>query len=266
MAEATTGGMEFRAGRVMARSFAIMFRNILPFGLIALVLTSPTSVYLMLAETGDLAWDDGYGVRGDISMAVIYVADTLLGSLIAAALVYGTIQDLRKNRVGAGECLSQGLARMFQVLVIAILSGAVPMVVLLPVMLGWLAPQELLVLVIPGLYVTVLLWVAIPVAVIEGRGFGSLARSVKLTAGYRWRILSVLLLTLLTFAGPIALLTAIGTAISVGGWGHVGYLTMEWILSAATSMFMAVTYAVSYHDLRIVKEGVDTNRIAAVFD
>ena len=40
----------------------------------------------------------------------------------------------------------------------------------------------------------------------------------------------------------------------------------EWAVTALFGAFYAVVTAVSYHDLRVVKEGVGIEQIAAVFD
>ena len=39
-----------------------------------------------------------------------------------------------------------------------------------------------------------------------------------------------------------------------------------WILTALSTALYAVVSAVGYHDLRVAKEGVDAEQIAAVFD
>jgi hypothetical protein len=50
----------------------------------------------------------------------------------------------------------------------------------------------------------------------------------------------------------------------------IGGPTLAWIVflawSAAFGAFYAIMVVVIYHDLRVAKEGVDTDQIAAVFD
>ena len=43
-------------------------------------------------------------------------------------------------------------------------------------------------------------------------------------------------------------------------------LILELVWDALTGAFNAVMVVVTYHDLRVAKEGVDTDQIASVFD
>jgi hypothetical protein len=270
MADISASGLEFRTGSVIARSFSVFFRNIAPFGLLALVLTSPTYVYAILAGPSDLA-EIGEFEAGVGTQLVVGIIEILLTYLVTAALVYGTIQDLKNRKVSVGDCFSQGLARMLPALGVAIVSGLVTLLAAIPIIFAAFIPLAIPILAIPAVIVLIMLWVAIPVAVVERRGINSLGRSTELTKGYRWRIFFVLLILI---AILIAMSLLVGVAIAgmaIGGSGEMsttitGAVVMEWILSALISAFLAVTYAVSYHDLRVAKEGVDTDQIAAVFD
>ncbi len=259
MVDYAAAATDFRAGRVMARSFSTLFRNIVPFGLLALVLTSPTYVYHILTGSGDpLAEEVGLSVEPFI----IFVAEILLGYIVTAALVYGTIQDLRNERASVGDCLSKGLSLMFPVLGVAIVSGL-------------LTGLATLAFVIPGIIVAIMLWVVIPVAVVEQRGLESLPRSAELTKGYRWPIFFLFLMLFVILIGVGMVMGVIATAImaagmdSSGGFSTpalTGLIATEWIISAFISALSAVLAAVTYHDLRVAKEGADTSQIAAVFD
>ena len=257
MTDISAGGAEFRAGRVIAQSFSTFFRNNVPFGLLAMVVMAPVYIYSFLAMPGDMAALGGGELEAGYGSIAASIAEVLLGYLVTAALVYGTLQDLKNNKASIGECFSQGLARMFPALGVAILSAIIMLV-------------GLILLVIPGLMFMVMLWVAIPVVVTERRGFGSLGRSMELTKGYRWRVFFVAVMLLAIIFG-LAMLVGGGIAgLAIGGAGidgmMQGIVVMQWILSALMTSFMAVVYAVTYHDLRVAKEGVDTDQIAAVFD
>ena len=237
MADIAAGGMDFRAGHVIARSFSTLFRNIAPFGLLALVLTSPTYVYAILTGFGDTM---AYGAEVIVEQFVIGIVNFLLGYLVTAALVFGTIQNLRNHKVSIGKCFSQGVARMFPVLFIAIVSGI-------------LTALATLAFVIPGIIVAIMLWVTIPVAVIERRGLGSLGRSMDLTKGYRWRILYLVFLQLGVLSGIGSLMGVLTAAILVTGvdssgefgtTSQTGVLAIQWISSAFISALMAVIAAV----------------------
>jgi hypothetical protein len=259
MVDYAAAATEFRAGRVMSRSFSILFRNILPFGLLALVLTSPTYVYTILTGYGDPMADDLEYSAGTVVLGMV---EFLLAYLVTAALVYGTIRDLRNDRASVGECFSKGLSLMFPVIGVVIVSGLV-------------TGLATLALIIPGIIVAIMLWVAIPVAVIEQRGLNSLPRSAELTKGYRWRIFFLGLLLLVVFIGVVFLMGGLMAAIILAGTDSsgefstaslTGLIAIEWVFSAFVSALIAVVYAVSYHDLRVAKEGADSQQIASVFD
>lgn len=264
---------DFRAGRVVSRSFSTLFRNILPFGLIAMLLISPSYIYRIVAGVPDVTGMDEYGELTNMLMTegALFLVELVLTYLVTAALVFGTIEDLRRNKVSIGDCISQGISRMLPVLGIAIVMTIVVILAFLPVAIGALVPLLIPVLIIPGIIVVLMLWVTIPVAVVERRGLGSLGRSMELTKGYKWRLLLLLLIVLVIV---IAISAVIGGAIAgvmIAAGGELGEtsvmaVVMEWVLSAFIAVFFSVLYAVSYHDLRVAKEGVDTDQIAAVFD
>lgn len=273
MAAYETTITEFRAGRAVSRTFSVFFRNFLSFALIALVLTSPTYIYTILILPTDWAVTDGMSMVG-FGQIVVSIVGFLLYFLVTAALVYGTLQDLRGEKASISECFSQGLGRMFPVLGIALVTYIV-------IFLAALA------FVIPGIYVAVMLWVAIPAAVVERRGIGSLGRSAELTRGYRWRIVGALLIYLLIAIGISMLFGVVSAGLMFGTMGAdlfssdiesteqmlsgmgptmVAILAIDWVSSALISMFGAILVAVSYHDMRVAKEGIDTDQIASVFD
>ena len=252
---------EFRVGSVLGRSFSILFKNIVPFGLLSVLILAPTNLYEIFSAP---AQPEAYSEElvFDWTALGVLAVEALLGYLLTAALVYGTVQDLRGRRVNLGDCIGRGFATMFAVLGVAIVSSIVIGV-------------GTLLLIIPGVIAMTILWVAIPAAVIERNGLGALSRSSELTRGFRWKILFVLLLLIVIamFAGALAGGIA-GFAIAISSPGGDPALVTEttafglvmWITTALTHALMAVASAVGYHDLRVAKEGVDVEQIAAVFD
>ena len=69
--------------------------------------------------------------------------------------------------------------------------------------------------------------------------------------------LSIAVVLVLGTGGFLSMSTALATPL-----GQVVNL----IWSAAWSAFYAIVIVVTYHDLRVAKEGVDTEQIAAVFE
>lgn len=287
MADFAAGNTRFRAGRVVSRSFSTLFRNFASFGLLALVISAPPYLYRILAGGADeFAPEQDIPVFWPELSAEPFAfgaVGLLLGYLIMAALTYGTMQDLKGGRASLGECFSRGLALILPALgvgiVVLLVLALVALVTFVPgaMLLGVVAAASgqtslsavltvplVLALYAPTIYVWVMLWVAIPVAVMERRGLGSLKRSRALTKGYRWGIFFLLVLLLFLGAGTELLRAAADIAVSASE--APGAVAVEWIASAFINALSAVIVAVAYHDLRVAKEGADTNQIASVFD
>ncbi len=261
MVDYAAAEQEFRVGRVLSRSFSTLFRNIVPFGLLALVISAPPYVYNIVfvnVDSFDLA---NIEPASPIANIIVTISQFLLAYLLTAALVYGTIQDLRGRDVNVGDCIGRGISMILPVLGVAIVS-------FLLLMLGFAA------LIIPGFIVMTMLWVAVPAAVIERNGLSALPRSAALTKGYRWRIFGLLIslfFILFLLALPVGAISGVLVYTMMTGGGSLGAalvlsMALNWLVASFTGAFFAVVYAVSYHDLRVAKEGADTDQIASVFD
>ena len=244
----------FRMGAVLGRGFRILRRNLGAFWVLCAIVVSPP--FALIVILGDVRqeqfWDLAYA---GIAAAIL---GTVLAYIATAALVYGTVQQLRGQTIGIGACIGRGLATMLPVLGVALLAGIL-------VILG------LAVLVVPGILLMVMLWVVVPVAVVERPGVvASLRRSADLTKGFRWQILGILaLLLVIEVAAATAVKVFIGQVFVALGGGAAGWwagVAVDWVLEAFFTALAAVIGAVGYHDLRVAKEGLDTEQIAAVFD
>lgn len=261
MVDHATAATDFRVGRVLSRSFSTLFRNIVPFGLLALVISAPPYIYGILFNIPDSMDFGSPEYAFSPADLIVTIVQFLLAYLLTAALVYGTIQHLRGRSVNLGECFGRGISMILPVLGVAIVS-------FLLVAIGFVA------LIIPGIIVVTMLWVAVPAAVIERNGLSALSRSAELTKGYRWRIfglLIVLLFILFVLSLPVGALSGmlVFSATSADGSLRTVFriiMATNWVVASFTGAFSAVVYAVSYHDLRVAKEGADTEQIAAVFD
>ena len=116
-------------------------------------------------------------------------------------------------------------------------------------------------------------WVAIPVAVIERPGaIASLQRSAELTRGRRWQVFGLIICFFLALIGALLLFAVLLLAVLflVPGANQTlldqASALATWLLSALFMAVQAVLTAVSYYYLRVAKEGVGIEDIAAVFD
>jgi hypothetical protein len=230
-------------GGILSQSMSVFVANLAPFLVLALILMVPSLIYGWAVVSDPTA-----GISTGALIAIII--QVVLTQLTVAAITYGSFQFLRGQPVGIGDALSRGLSLILPVLGVAILAG-------LAIGIGFIL------LVVPGIIVYVMLWVAIPAAVVERPGVvESLKRSVALTKGYRWQVFGVLLIIGVIFAVISFILQFVLVAIG----GATLYSIGNWVLGAAYGAFSATAAAVCYYLLREAKEGIDINEIARVFD
>jgi uncharacterized membrane protein len=95
------------------------------------------------------------------------------GALMSSSLVYAVVDLQRTGSASAGACLSRGLKVFPKVFPLSLLSTVLVIV-------------GSVLLVVPGIILSLMFAVAVPVAVIEGRGpIAALKRSSELTKGYK---------------------------------------------------------------------------------
>lgn len=148
--------------------------------------------------------------------------------------------------------------------------GALPAVVpiaVLSTVIGILSALGAIALIVGALWVYAVFYVTAPVAVIERGGFGSMGRSAELTKEYRWPIVGLFVIVgilvlviqavggfvVTAIAGPSTAMTFVGGLLFslIGAFGY-----------AIGGIATALTYA----RLREIKEGIDVDQIASVFD
>jgi hypothetical protein len=242
---ASLSANDFRLGRVFSRAYSICSRNFLTFGLVMLIANAP-SIFL---TRGTIDFTQMQG-RSTGTLVTANILGLVLGQLALATVLYASFQDMSGRPVDLLESAKVGLRRFVWVILMLLLLG-------LGVGIGFVF------FIVPGLILLTMWFVAIPVCVVERLGpIGSLGRSRKLTKGYRWKILGLVLL--LYLIGIFASLFVGGTLTALGGTPLAVIGALIW--SAIWGTFASVVIVVTYHDLRVAKEGVDTEQIISVFD
>lgn len=238
----------FSIGAVLSRGFSIYFSNLMTFLPLSMIAYIPIWIGIVVLGDTTVAGQEGF-TRGFVILLVVSI---IAGYWLQAALVYGTISTMRGSAPSMGETFSRSLAALGGVLLLGIV---VTIIVCLGTML----------LIVPGIILSMMFFVAIPVAVVERGGVGaSLTRSRELTAGHRWPLfaLFVILMVVMGAVGAIA-----GIALGAGGGGVGGAgIWIEQLLNMVIGGIWATTIAVAYHDLRLIKDGGDTEQIARSFD
>ena len=243
-------------GAVISRSFAIWSENLVRFTLlIAAAFCVPAFVFSIIIDSigsmGSAGIASLESVAPVIAIAVVAAALSmlLLYNLASAAMIYSAFEHLRGRRPSMGTCISVSLGRLVSLLYVSVLSA---------ICIGF----GYMLLIIPGIVILCMLFVVIPVALIENIGGGkALERSNELTKGYKGTIFGIIVvLGLISFGMSVihdlfvaALPDIVGTIVAFGG-------------SAFFMALSSVTVAVVYHDLRLIKDGAGTEVMARGFE
>jgi hypothetical protein len=258
---------KFDLGRVVSRTLRTTQGNLAAFYALALISSAVPLALVQMFRLGSLAHIEAtsafstlFGPMALLGAAVSVVAKAFCNSFLIAGALASI--DGRPQTVGAQ--VRAGLPVVLPVIGIQLLSaiavGAASMLLL-----------------IPGLIVACMLCVAVPAEVGERAGvLGALARSAALTKGHRWSIFGLLVLYFVAIAIIGGIIGVVVGLAFFGGFGK-SYLTSDGsplayvgvILvafeSAAFTMLSAVGLAALYAELRLVKEGPQTQSLAEVF-
>ncbi len=233
----------FSAGDVIGRSFSVWFRNFVPFSIVALAVNVPVFALTALAPAGE----------GSALELLDRIVSSLAGLVVTGALTYGVLQALRGTPVPVGALFGKGFAKLGSVLLVSIGFG-------LAVFVG------LVLLVIPGLVALAALYVAVPAVVVEPVGPGeALGRSRALTKGSRWGVFVVALVVGLVTVVAVAVATNV-ILYGASALPHPIAPLVSTVILVLASPLSACATAVAYHDLRVAKEGVDTEALVKVFE
>jgi len=245
---------DFRIGHVFSRAWSVFSRNFLTFILITGIASLPT---FLVPHPAPASPDNPFANLGPTLFAVLLMI--VLGTLSQAVVLYGAFQVMRGRPIDLAESARIGLRRFFPIVGLAI-------------SVGLLVGLASVLLLIPGMILYVMWFVATPVCVVEQLGpFRSMGRSRALTKGHRWKIFGLQLLILVpalivgAIVGAVMVATGgfLATAAALGSTlGQIANL----IWTAIWTAFYSILIVVTYHDLRVAKEGVDTDQIAAVFE
>jgi hypothetical protein len=243
----------FAVGRVLGTSSAVVFRNIVSFGVLALVLNL---LPVLIDWAGGAGFESATGLSGDgdnrtwAIKILSWFISVVVSGLVTAALSYGVFQNLRGEPAGIADCLSNGFASILPVVVAS-------------VVFGFLIVLGTALFVIPGILIWLAYLLFVPVIVVEKRGIiDSFNRSAFLTKGRRWAIFGAWLVFGVVAILGMALLMVVAQLVSPA----VALPVLAYAWQVLLTAFSAVMTAVSYYYLRVDKEGVAIDEIAAVFD
>jgi hypothetical protein len=265
-------GGDFRVGEVLSRAWGILTGNVIFFLAVPILLL--VSYFVIGAGLGLLFAVVGGGLGSPwlyASAGLVTVVVILCLNMIGqGVLLMGAFQRLRGEPLRPGEALQRVLARLLPLTGLSLLWGlGLIGAVILSFFIFWAAALALsgfaLVLVpflaVPAFYLVVIWLVAAPACVVEGLGaVSSMLRSYDLTTGFRWKIVGILLLLFVA----VVVERVIQLAIAAASPMLAGLLGLAWYV--VWIAYLDCVVIMTYHDLRVAKEGIDTAQIASVFD
>ncbi len=245
------------AGTIIGRTFSVWGQNAVAFSIVMLVLYVPVlAVQLWLGPSPQFTpgvTAPGAMMRYQAGAFGLVLLSMVLNFATMGALTRGVLQSLDGRRPGAGELLAFGFRKLWPVSVTA-MNASVRMVL-------WS-----LLLIVPGIMAGCRLFVAVPARVAEPH-LGSnkaLARSRELTLGRRNAIFLSLIVVMVV--GTLVNLGVSLIGLRRGLLPFAVATTIVWAVNAVANGLYPTAAGVTYHDLRLEKDGADTAQLARVFE
>ena len=233
--------MQVTAGTILGRSFNVVLKNLGVFLAISVLLNIPP-LLVQLFVTQDMSPRAASTINSIVGM--------LFGGLVTGALLHGVVQSLGGGKAQLGPSMRAAMGRFGPIFLVSLLYG-------LGVGLG------LMLLIVPGVLLACIWYVAVPVTLIEKRGvMASFSRSGDLTKGYRM----ALFVTLLVFFGVALVISMVVLVpLALKGGSPLVMALIGFGLAVTLGLWGQAAQGVAYHDLRMAKEGMNTQDLEAVF-
>lgn len=264
----------FDVGRVVSGTFRALKNNPVPFFLLTLL---GAGLPMMIFSLWPLLLGMGDGINfydpswaDDIQWATflgpflgLYLVIILFYVFITGALIQLSVSALNDRSVNLKQAVGTGLRLFFPIL-------ALYLIYMIAMMIGFVA------LIIPGVFIWLGWALAMNIRVIEGGSFGNaLSRSWSLSKGYkRWILLMMLIFGVLgaviglVFQIPVLFFGNSQTAMFDGGtnafWiaNAIGTGLAQMVSAALAIVGLTATYL----EIRRVKEGVESDKLADIFN
>lgn len=250
------GKRRFDLGRVVERTFGAIGANGLPLLLMSVVFVGLPQAALAWGQSQILQAGADMVTAGMLVAGISFVVSIVCSVIMQGVVTHTVVADLLGRKSTLGESFGVALRSFWVLLAVGIVAG-------LAMTLG------LILLVVPGILIFLIWFVAGPVVVAENAGVGrALQRSRELTRNHRWWLL------LLAFV-YIVISWILGTVVGIAGMAMVGFqpdsalnivsLVFAPLVQAISTLLWAAIIAATYVELRAVKEG-GGQTIAAIFD
>jgi len=257
MATTDFQGGSFDLGRVVQRTFAAISQNWLVFLVSSVVLIGIPSVISGFGHGQNI-----FMASTPAAMVAILVGGllTLVGTyVLQGVVVFTTINGFNGKPVDLAGALSAGLRFFFPLLGLGIVMG-------IGLVIGFI------VLIVPGIILSVMWVVAAPAVVAEKRGImESFQRSRDLTRGSRWLIFAIILVYFIIAMIVGVAVSSVGAA-STGSFATgateapIAAFVLTPIVNVVSYILSSAGVASIYYELRTVKEGAAPDQVASAFD
>ncbi|NQU49529.1 MAG: hypothetical protein HQ519_12845 [Planctomycetes bacterium] len=233
-------------GEILDNAFKVLSSNLLPLLVLNAAIMVPLFILNFLVIS--VAINNGSSLVQGLGIAF-----TMLSLLVVQPLASGASTKLIADRyLGAGGTVSSSFKYVFRILLP--LLGALLLATLL-------ITGGFILLILPGIYLTVRLSLISQSCVVEGRGGGTaLSRSMELTKGCFWK-----------FFGIFIVLAGLGIMVEYGlkivlTPGTVSHLFAYWGFQILLAGYGSCVWVVAYLERRCDLEAFDLEMLAQALD
>lgn len=215
------------------------------------LITVPSGVY---ARGGALYAQPGASIGAFNAITALDRLLIALAMLVAAGAAYRILLGRHLlHPAGLATSFSFALERAAGLLWVSILTAVV-------VIIGFIC------VIVPGIYLIVALWIAVPVLMAEDRrGFAALGRSRALISGNWWHALGCIIVAAIVVGVGEAVISVLGTALAPNS--VAGLITVETALNTVVTVlfapFTAAVPVVLYVDMLARKQDPQLDRLLA---
>ncbi len=245
---------EFRVGDTLSVTFSVFFKKFIPLNILVLIFQVPMLIWSVSSGMFTTSIENPGALAANFGTELIWVliVSIILSLASAAAVTYGVFLEITGRNINIGECLSKSISVLLPVIFAGIISYIILVV-------------GTILLIVPGIFALMCLFVVIPVVVVEQPGvFRSLGRSAELTKGNRWSILGLFIVMIAISIG-LGLVSQFVTLLFLGMGMSIVAIVISTIVQVITTTFFLIIGAVTYNNLRKSKEGISSDEIASVF-
>jgi len=242
------------AGEILDVSFQLYRRHFGPLAMVALICSGfPVLLSLFIESAGGMFANPGLAL-------VYYLVLAALSAIATGATVFIVSESYLGRPLGAGEALSRATPLIWRLLVCSI-------------MLAVFVAIGFVFLIIPGVILACGLVLAFPTLVLElgATPTRALARSWKLTQGWRLRMFGLMLTLLVLLYIPLIAIGAVAALVLPVSVPSGSPTTVAVMAIAIVGVVQVLIYplfycvlTITYYDLRVRKEGFDLEVLASI--